>query len=527
MKLFFNSIFVFVLLVLCSACEKPKKKIQFPKTDLTKSALIPVPLNIQASYYAFGLGKNTVIYTDDRNTLYSKIGQFLSEKIRFRTTLSLPLNASAESVDNDSPENSIYIVESKDTSLSASESYELEIKQDSILIQAQTPAAAFRGIQTLLQLIPEKSNDTLTNSPLWVIPAGKITDRPTFSYRGTMLDVARHFFTVEEVKKYIDLIAYYKLNVLHLHLTDDQGWRIEVKSWPKLTEIGGKTEVGGGAGGFYTQSDYQEIVDYAAERFITIIPEIDMPGHTNAASLSYPFLNGTGKPLKSYTGTRVGFSSFDTRKDTVYSFLDDVIREIAAITPGPYIHIGGDESFVTKKKDYKYFVEKVEAIVQKHGKNMIGWDEIAEAKISSQSIAQHWRTTENALMAAENGNKVILSPAKKAYLDMKYDSLSKYGLDWAGHITIDSAYIWNPSTFVEGLPLENILGIEAPLWSETISNSSEMEYLAFPRVIGYAELGWSTPENRNWEDYKIRLAKQRSFLEKNDVNFYRSPLVEW
>ncbi|PRX54114.1 family 20 glycosylhydrolase [Flagellimonas meridianipacifica] len=527
MKPYFYPLLIFLLLVFCSSCEKQKEKINFPKTDLGQSALIPKPLNIQASYNAFGLGKNTVIYTDKQDTLYSKVGQFLSKKIQFRTTLSLPLNASTEPENQDAPENSIFILESKNTALSASESYELEIKQDSILIQAPTPEAAFRGVQTLLQLIPEKSNDTLTNSSLWVIPAGKITDRPTFGYRGTMLDVARHFFTVEEVKKYIDLIAYYKLNVLHLHLTDDQGWRIEVKSWPKLTEIGGKTEVGGEAGGFYTQSDYQEIVEYAAERFITIIPEIDMPGHTNAASLSYPFLDGTGKPLKSYTGTRVGFSSFNTRKDTVYSFLDDVIRELAAITPGPYIHIGGDESFVTKKKDYKYFVERVEGIVQKHGKNMIGWDEIVEADISPKTIAQHWRTEENALKAAEKGNKVILSPAKKAYLDMKYDSLSKHGLDWAGHITVDSAYIWNPSTFVKDLPTESILGIEAPLWSETISNSSEMEYLAFPRVIGYAELGWSTPENRNWEDYKTRLARQLHFLEKNNVNFYRSPLIEW
>ncbi|MEM8847524.1 MAG: family 20 glycosylhydrolase, partial [Bacteroidota bacterium] len=502
MKPHVHALTALVLIIVFSACEKQKEKIQFPKTDLTKSAVIPKPSSITPSYSAFGLGKNTVIRTQEKDSEYSKIGQYLSQKIKFRTSLLLPLNNEIERDDSNTPENSIYLIESSDSLLSSSESYELDIKEDSILIYSKTPEAAFRGIQTLLHLIPEQSNDTLADSPLWVIPSGKILDKPKFGYRGTMLDVARHFFTVEEVKKYIDLIAYYKLNVLHLHLSDDQGWRIEIKSWPKLTEIGGKTEVGGGSGGYYTQSDYQEIVKYASEHFITIIPEIDMPGHTNAASLSYPFLDGTGKTLKPYTGTRVGFSTFDARKDTVYTFIDAVVGEISRITPGPYFHIGGDESFVTKKRDYKNFVERVESIVEKHGKTMIGWDEITEANIGSKSIAQHWRTTENALKAAENGNKVILSPAKKAYLDMKYDSLSKYGLDWAGHITVDSAYIWNPSTYVKGLPEASILGIEAPLWSETIGNSSELEYLAFPRIIGYAELGWSAPENLNWEEYK-------------------------
>ena len=527
MKPFFTVILSFSLITFFSACQKQEVKINFPETDLSKSALIPKPLKIHPKYGAFGLGRNTVIHTQTGDEEYSKVGHYLSKSIRFDTGLSLALNTSVATKEGNAPKNAIYISKSQDSSLLTPESYALEIKQDSILIEVQSPEAAFRGIQTLLQLIPEKSNDTLVDSPLWVIPSGKIVDRPKFEYRGTMLDVARHFFSVEEVKKYIDLLAYYKLNVLHLHLTDDQGWRIEVKSWPKLTEIGGKTEVGGGTGGFYTQSDYQEIVEYAAERFITVIPEIDMPGHTNAASVSYPFLDGTGKPLKAYTGTRVGFSSFNTRKDTVYAFLEDVIREIAAITPGPYIHIGGDESFATKKNDYRYFVERVEDIVEKHGKTMLGWDEISEADISPKSIAQHWRTVENALKAAKNGNKVILSPAKRAYLDMKYDSLSKYGLDWAGHITVDSAYIWNPSTFIPNLPLESILGIEAPLWSETISNSSEMEYLAFPRIIGYAELGWSVSENLDWEEYRIRLAKQKDFLEKKKVNYYRSAKVEW
>lgn len=341
-----------------------------------------------------------------------------------------------------------------------------------------------------------------------------------------MLDVARHFFSVDEVKKYIDLLAYYKYNVLHLHLTDDQGWRIEIKSWPLLTQVGGSTQVGGGGSGFYTQEDYKDIVAYAAERYVTIVPEVDMPGHTNAASAAYPFLNGNGKKVSLYTGTNVGFSTFDARKDTVYAFIDDVVREISAITPGPYFHAGGDESHVTKKNDYIYFVEKVEKIVQKHGKRMIGWDEIATANVDSTSISQFWSSKENADHALAKKMKIIMSPAKKAYLDMQYDSLSKHGLHWAAYIPVDTAYIWNPEQY-EGIPMDNILGLEAPLWSETISTLEELEYLAFPRAIGFAELSWTTQENRNWESYKVRLANQAPFLDRMNVKYYPSPLIDW
>ncbi|WP_313790213.1 family 20 glycosylhydrolase [Flagellimonas yonaguniensis] len=402
------------------------------------------------------------------------------------------------------------------------------MKKDSILLNAKTAAGAFRGVQTLRQLIPGKSNDTLTDHPLWVIPSGKIMDAPKYGYRSSMLDVARHFFTVEEVKKYIDALAYYKFNTLHLHLSDDQGWRIEIKSWPKLTEVGGASEVGGGEGGFYTQEQYKDLVAYAADRHITIVPEIDMPGHTNSASLSYPFLHYAGAETpRVRTDMKVGYSSFDAKKDTVYSFLDDVIGEIAAMTPGPYFHIGGDESHVTKKSDYILFVEKVGKLVQKHNKRMIGWDEIAQADIDPNSVIQLWNNVENAIKASESGSKIIISPAKKAYLDMKYDSISEYGLHWAGYIPVDVGYKWDPETYVEGLAKENILGIEAPLWSETISNSTELEYLAFPRIIGYAELGWSQSEYLDWDDYKERLAAQVPYLEAMQINYYPTKLVDW
>ena len=493
---------------------------------MSAAALIPKPLKTISTHSAFALDGSTAIYTTQTDPKFVEIGRFLSEKIKARTGLELNVNTTDKT---QTVERMVYINQSDSVDLKTPESYQLYIKKDSILLNAKTAAGAFRGIQTLRQLIPETTNDTLAENPLWLIPTGKIWDEPKFEYRGSMLDVARHFFTVDEVKKYMDLLAYYKYNVLHLHLSDDQGWRIEIKSWPKLTEIGAASEVGGGQGGFYTQEEYKELVAYAATRHITIIPEIDMPGHTNAASLSYPILHAGGKADKPRVRTdkKVGYSSFHTQKDTVYAFIDDVVREVAAISPGPYFHIGGDESHVTKKKDYIHFVEKVEKIVQAHGKQMMGWNEIAQGDINSSTLIQLWNEPHRAIKAAESGSKIVLSPAEKAYLDMKYDPDSKFGLDWAGLIPVDVGYNWNPETYMEGLPRESILGIEAPLWSETISNSEELEYLAFPRALGYAELGWSSTENCHWDDYRERLAKQVPFFKRMKVNFYPSKLVDW
>ena len=518
-----RSIIVFLALITVIACTEQKKKrvINFPKTDLAAENMIPKPLKVIATDTGFALDEFTAIYTSE-TAGFEEVGKFLANKIKGKTDLDVQVNV--DEIPN--METVIYINQSDSLELNAVEAYQIYITADSVILNSNTAEGAFRGIQTLRQIIPETSNDTLAANKIWTIPTGKIIDNPQFEYRGSMLDVARHFFSVEDVKKYIDMLAYYKYNVLHLHLTDDQGWRIEIKSWPLLTEVGGSTEVGGEAGGFYTQEEYKDIVAYAAERHMLIVPEVDMPGHTNAASVSYPIFNGNGIKPELYEGTQVGKSTFATRKDTLYSFLDDVIGEIAAITPGPYFHIGGDESHVTKKKDYIYFVEKVEKIVQKHGKKMIGWDEIGQADIDSTSVSQFWAGKENAMSAVSKGMKIIMSPAKKAYLDMEYDTLSKHGLHWAAYIPTDTAYVWTPEEY-EGIPIESILGIEAPLWSETISNIEELEYLAFPRAIGYSELSWTTQENRDWENYKVRLANQAPYLDRMNVKYYPSPLIDW
>jgi hexosaminidase len=346
-----------------------------------------------------------------------------------------------------------------------------------------------------------------------------------------MLDVARHFFGVTDVKRYIDLMAYYKLNVFHIHLTDDQGWRIMINSWPNLALYGGGTQVGGTCtpNCYYTQAQYSDIVAYAQSRYITVVPEIDMPGHTNAALASYAELNCNGVAPARYTGTNVGFSSLCISKPITYTFVDDVIRELAALTPGTYIHVGGDEASSTTLADYVSFVSQVQTIVQSYNKQMIGWEEIAQINgLSATSIAQHWNLTDSfAPTAVQKGAKVLMSPANKAYLDMKYYRKTRLGQTWAGLINTQTGYEWDPGTIVSGVPASSVLGVEAPLWTETIVTLSDMDYMAYPRLPGYAELGWSPVAGRNWTEYKVRLASHGPRLTNLGVNFYRDPLVPW
>jgi len=323
------------------------------------------------------------------------------------------------------------------------------------------------------------------------------------------------------------LIAGYKLNALHLHLSDDQGWRIEIKSWPKLATHGGSTQVGGGKGGYYTQEQYKDIVKYAAERYITIIPEVDFPGHTNAALASYPELNCNGKAPVLYTGTEVGFSTVCVNKEITFKFVDDVMRELSEITPGPYIHVGGDESHATKKEDFIKFVNKSQQIVLAHGKKPIGWEEVSQGTLQPGTIVQYWSNAKHAQTAAKNGSKMIMSPAKKVYLDMSYDSTSKLGLHWAAYIEVDSAYMWDPATIADGITQDDILGVESPLWSETLVTMDDIEYMAFPRILGHAEIGWSPAAARNWDEYKVRLGKHGKRLTAKEINFYKSKLVPW
>lgn len=498
-------------------------KIPTPK-DLAKENLIPKPTNLVATGSSFDWTSKTKIHVQVDNEGSRQIGNYLANIMQRATGF----NTKVKSTGNPASQKGIVLLISEDKKSLDEEGYKLNITEKRIVLEAYQLAGLFRGVQTIRQLLPAKIESNQLQTGPWELASGTIEDAPNYEYRGAMLDVVRHFFDVDDVKRYIDLIAAYKMNVLHLHLTDDQGWRIEIKSWLNLTAHGGSTQVGGGKGGFYTQDEYAEIVKYAQDRYITVIPEIDMPGHTNAALASYAELNANNKVTDLYTGTNVGFSTLATDKEITYQFIDDVIRELAALTPGEYIHIGGDESHVTKKKDYIGFVNRVQKIVNAHGKKMMGWADVAAAELNENSLAQFWQTKPtNALKAVKQNVKVLMSPATKAYNDMQYDSLCPLGLHWAGYLEVDKAYNWTLESNVEGISKEYIVGIEAPLWTETVETIDDIEYLVFPRLPGYAELGWSKHEDKSWDEYKIRLGKQKSRFEYMGINYYKSPLVPW
>ncbi len=495
----------------------------YPPTDLSSAPIIPIPVSMESDGNAFQLRHDLKIYVEEGNPEVARTGEYLAMLLYPATGFDLEVEETAKRP----AKGHIYLHLDDGDSELGDEGYILQITDSGIDLKALKPAGLVMGVATIRQLLPVAIESSTILDSAWLLPTGTIRDYPEYQYRGAMLDVARHFFPVKDVKRFIDYLAMYKFNRLHLHLSDDQGWRIEIKSWPKLTEIGSSTEVGGGEGGYFTQEDYKEIVDYAEVRNIMIVPEIDMPGHTNSALASYPELNCDGKATDLYTGREVGFSTLCTSKEVVYEFIEDVVRELAEMTPGKYIHIGGDESHVTSMEDYIPFIERVQNIVKDAGKTVIGWDEIANAKLAPGSVVQYWAEAKNARKAIAQGAKVIMSPATKAYMDMQYDSTSRIGLHWAAYIEVDNAYDWDPATIEPAISRADILGIEAPLWTETVTNINDIDYLIFPRLPGYGEIGWSPASKRNWQDYEQRLAAQQLRFEMLNVGFYRTSKVKW
>ncbi|MBN1077365.1 beta-N-acetylhexosaminidase [Clostridium botulinum] len=491
--------------------------------------IIPKPLSYKVGEGNFIITKDTSIYvkgnTKEETEEISKIAEFIREKLRASTGFELNIIQGKEGKSG-----SIYLttIGSKESQgigskeSQGNEGYEIVTTPKNVKIVAYKAEGISRGVQTLRQLLPpDIEKNTIANDVEWNIPVSIINDEPEYNYRGLMIDVARHFFTIDEVKRQIDYAAQYKINRVHLHLSDDQGWRLEIKKYPDLTIIGGSTEVGGGKGGYYTQEEFKELVKYAAERYVEIIPEFDMPGHSNAALASYGFLNKDGKRRPLYTGTEVGFSSFMAHSEETYEFIEDVIKEVSKISPSKYIHIGGDEANSTKKEDYDYFVGKVSKMAEKYGKTPIGWDPIdTSPEINSSVILQNWKDSNEA--ARKKEMKMVISIAQKAYLDMKYNDNTPYGLTWAGYIPVETAYKWDPTDYA---PKELVLGIEAPLWTETISDTKAMDYMIYPRLLGYAEIGWTPKENRDWNQYKNRLKKQGERMKNQGINYYKDSSI--
>jgi hexosaminidase len=484
------------------------------------ASVVPAPVSAApTSGASYSIGTGTVISTDS-----TPVGEYLASILRPSTGYPLPVRAPSGT-----PKGIALLLSGAPERVGA-EGYTLDVGSTAVVIRARKPAGLFAGVQTLRQLLPSTVESRTVKPGPWKVSGGHVTDYPRFAYRSAMLDVARHFFTVAQVERYIDEIALYKVNYLHLHLSDDQGWRIAINGWDRLATYGGGTAVGGGPGGYYTQADYQAIVAYAQQRFITLVPEIDMPGHTNAALASYAELNCDGKAPPRYTGTDVGFSSLCVSKDITYTFIDDVLGQLAALTPGPYLHIGGDEAQSTTAADYTKFINRVQQIVAAHGKTVLGWHDVVHATPLPSTVAEFWDTTTSdpaVANAAQHGTKLVMAPANHAYLDMKYNASTPLGQDWAGLTDVKKAYGWNPGAYLSGVPASAVLGVEAPLWTETIVTTADIEYMAFPRLPAIAELGWSPQATHNWTAFKNRLAAQGPRWKVLNLKYYHSTQVPW
>lgn len=432
----------------------------------------------------------------------------------------------------------------------SAEAYQLVADASGVRITARGYPGLFYGIQTLRQLLRAAPADG------WPVPAVRIADRPRFAYRGLHLDVARHFFPVDVVKRYIDLLARYKLNTFHWHLTDDQGWRIEIKRYPRLTEVGAFRKetmveknfdpyVGDGVphGGFYTQDEIRDVVAYAAERYVTVIPEIEMPGHAMAALAAYPELACTPGPFD--VGTRWGvYDDVFCPSERTFEFLEGVLTEVLALFPGRYIHVGGDEvpkvrwreselaqavmrrrGLANEEELQSYFIRRMETFLNRNGRRLIGWDEILEGGLPPRATVMSWRGTAGGIAAAREGHDVIMSPGSHLYFDHSQGDPDTEPLAIGGYSPLERVYQFEPVpdelTAEEG---RHVLGPQANLWTEYVTTAAHLEYMAFPRALALAEVAWSPRDRRDWASFRARIPAELAALDQAGVR-YRIPEV--
>lgn len=403
------------------------------------------------------------------------------------------------------------------------EGYKLEIKDDQVSFTAASESGLFYAIQSFRQILPSAIEKGELEEEI-SLPQVTITDSPKYEWRGSMLDISRSFFGPDYIKKHIDRMALYKLNRLHLHLTDDQGWRIEIKDKPKLTEKGGMGAVKGGRSGFLTQEDYKEIQKYAAARNVMIIPEIDMPGHIYSALLAYPELNcednanltpKRATPPALFHEYNVGWSKLCLEKPEVYDFVATVLGEIAEITDGPYLHIGGDE---IEDDRYEEFVVKADSIVRGLGKTTIGWEEVTKAEVDESLISQRWNGKTESVVDV----KIIESICSHFYFDHANVEGQEFTNNWCKEdgVSLKEVYDFTSED-------KNVIGVEAPLWTEKVLSDAAADNRFWPRTIALAEIGWSEDEDRDFVNFTKRLGMHGQRLDNLQVDYFRTPEVEW
>ncbi len=512
-------------------------------------AIIPAPVSITALKGSFVFTDKSRIILSTLNNETRLAADYLALLVKNPTGLALPVEEGIKPA-----RNSVFMT--LDTAVKNDEGYLLTITEKKIIIHAKSAVGLFYAVQTIRQLLPpEVEKQAVVEGIKLSVPACEIKDEPRFVYRGMHLDVCRHMFPVTYIKRYIDMIALHKMNTFHWHLTDDQGWRIEIKKYPKLTETGAfrKETIVGHAGkppfvydgkpygGFYTQNEIREIVAYAASKFVTVIPEIEMPGHALAALASYPELSCTGGPFE--TGKKWGIVDdvYCAGKEETFSFLEDVLTEVIDLFPGKYIHIGGDECpkarwekcpFCQKRiKDeglkneqelQSYFIQRIEKFIISKGRKIIGWDEILEGGLAPEATVMSWRGTAGGIAAAKEKHDVIMTPSKYVYLDYYQCEPEGEPLAIGGYLPLERVYSFNPMpSELTADEQKYILGVQGNLWTEYIPTPEQMEYMAYPRMFAIAEAGWSPERLKDFEEFLSRLDILKKRYDAIGINYFK------
>ena len=522
-------------------------------------SVIPVPVSMQIGAGKFIIKNTTGIRFSGTAADVKRVSGFLAQKLNTSTGFAVPVTST--NIANNNAGN-ISLALTNDATI-GNEGYKLNITPSSVSIMANTPGGLFYGVQSFIQLLPKEiESRSVVKNIAWEAPAVSITDYPRFGWRGLMLDVSRHFFTKEEVKRFIDDMVRYKYNLLHLHLTDDQGWRIEIKSLPNLTKIGAWRAKREGKwmnttkpdpsepksyGGFYTHEDIKELVQYAKDRFVNILPEIDVPGHSMAALASYPELSCTpgtyqvnaGEKFMEWPGPKALIdNNLCAGNEKVYDFLDKVFTEVAQLFPFEYIHMGGDEAAKNlwekntaiktlmqkeKLKDLhevqSYFVKRVEKIIQSKGKKLMGWDEILEGGLAPKASVMSWRGMKGGIEAAKMGHKVVMSPTDFAYLDYMQGDQVTEPLVYAS-LRLNQTYKFDPVP--PGVDPKLILGGQGNLWTEQIQNMRAVQYMIWPRGLAIAESVWSPKEKKDWNGFVQRVEKQMERMDVQQIKYART-----
>lgn len=537
-----------VISVVIAACNTSDRVM----ADYTN--VIPLPHEIgMIDENPFVLQKDTRILYPEGNALLKKNAQFLAGYIKEATGRLLKIEAGK----NGNDENVILL--KLDAAIDNLEGYELVVSSGRVTVKGRTANGIFYGLQTLRKSVPAVALESDI-----ILPAAVIKDVPRFGYRGMMLDVGRHFFSTDFVKRYIDLLALHNMNYFHWHLTEDQGWRIEIKKYPRLTEIGSiRKETGIGSsrtefdgkpyGGFYTQEEIKEIVRYAKERYITVIPEIDLPGHMLAALASYPELGCTGGPYEVGCHWGVFPDVLCIGNEKTYEFLEGVLEEVIELFPSKYIHIGGDEAprtrwekcpkcqLLAKKEGLKadrehtaedrlqsYCMKRIERFLNERGRRIVGWDEILEGDVAPNATVMSWRGVQGGIKAAKLKHDVIMTPNDYMYFDY-YQSADKEQepLAMGGGVTVEKVYSFEPvAAELEEEEKKHILGVQANLWTEYIATPEHVEYMMAPRIAALTEVQWMMPEKKNYRDFLKRLKCLTGFYKREGINYAKHILNE-